>query len=596
MSNFFKYLKPKADLSKHGFDLSQRKVLTMPAGALLPVLNLPCVPGDYHEIRVSDLLRAMPLQTAAFVRAKQQIDFFFVPYVQLWRRWPSFISQRKDPVSTATIGQPLYAPNFSIGSLLGTLLNLNQTLAVDSCNFGLFHGAIRLLDLLGYGNFLPLCSTTPLGSASATTTGTDDTTAGQFFNSTYQALNEKYMNLWPILAYNKIWSDYYRNPYWDTTVNPRIFNVDNIEGTSVANSHISSSLFSDMFQLRYRSWKKDYFTSLLPDSQFGGVSIASLQPDFALNASPVNNDSSRLVLYQASTTTGGRRIGVQGLPNDTFFTAETGISVLELRKAEALQAWREKVIRAGYRSKDNSLAHFGVAPQFEEDSHALFLGSVESNIVIDDVTATAQTNEGSGGVLGDLGGKGVSFQNNGEKINFKCSDFGVIMAIMSVVPENEYNSYGFDKDKTLIEPFDYFTPEFQNLGLEPVQFSECNLFYEVEEGANRTMGFAPRYHMYKSAYDKIHGELCHKPSDSLVPHWKGQFRHWVTPMTKLQTYYASSFVGFEIGKNMYITPSILDPVFYEAYDGFQSTDQFVCDIHFDIKSVRPMSVLGLPQF
>lgn len=41
-----------------------------------------------------------------------------------------------------------------------------------------------------------------------------------------------------------------------------------------------------------------------------------------------------------------------------------------------------------------------------------------------------------------------------------------------------------------------------------------------------------------------------------------------------------------------IDPKVLDPIFSFNYDGRTMTDQFMINSYFDIKAVRPMSVVG----
>ena len=79
--NVMKQLKPSANLGRNAFDLSHRNVFTANFGELLPCCCIETVPSeDYIEIKPSDLVRAMPLVTSPFLRAKQHIDFWFVPY------------------------------------------------------------------------------------------------------------------------------------------------------------------------------------------------------------------------------------------------------------------------------------------------------------------------------------------------------------------------------------------------------------------------------------------------------------------------------------------------------------------------------------
>jgi hypothetical protein len=44
----------------------------------------------------------------------------------------------------------------------------------------------------------------------------------------------------------------------------------------------------------------------------------------------------------------------------------------------------------------------------------------------------------------------------------------------------------------------------------------------------------------------------------------------------------------------YVNPSCLDTIFLQSADGRQQTDQFMLNVNFNFKAVRPMSDLGLP--
>ena len=86
---------------------------------------------------------------------------------------------------------------------------------------------------------------------------------------------------------------------------------------------------------------------------------------------------------------------------------------------------------------------------------------------INSIEATAATGESVNGNVGDIAATGTSVIN-GNKIKFECRDFGIILCICSFTPQAEYCSNMIDKANTLYEQFDYFTPEFQNIGLEAV--------------------------------------------------------------------------------------------------------------------------------
>lgn len=69
-------LNPTHKPNRSGKDLSHRRVLSLKAGELLPVLCEEMVPNDYFEVDTASLLRTFPLRTAAFLRARVHYDFF----------------------------------------------------------------------------------------------------------------------------------------------------------------------------------------------------------------------------------------------------------------------------------------------------------------------------------------------------------------------------------------------------------------------------------------------------------------------------------------------------------------------------------------
>ena len=74
------------------------------------------------------------------------------------------------------------------------------------------------------------------------------------------------VNLIPLLAYQKIYYDFFSNSQWEKH-KAYSYNVDYWSGTSAV------SLVTDMIQLRYANYPKDYFMGMLPSSQYGSVAV-----------------------------------------------------------------------------------------------------------------------------------------------------------------------------------------------------------------------------------------------------------------------------------------------------------------------------------
>ena len=77
-------------LPRNAFDLSHHSYFTSPAGLLLPAYVEDVNPGDFFKISVENFTRTQPGATAAFVRLKENVDFYFVPYRLIWRWFSEF--------------------------------------------------------------------------------------------------------------------------------------------------------------------------------------------------------------------------------------------------------------------------------------------------------------------------------------------------------------------------------------------------------------------------------------------------------------------------------------------------------------------------
>lgn len=600
--NVMKLIKPSPHRARNDFDLSHRHLYSINFGELLPSTCIDVVPGDHIRLRASDLMRAIPMVTSPFLRAKQHLDVWFVPYSDLWHNFNQFIVQKREPLSSA-LRFSSFCPHFNIGDAYRAVTGngSSATITNDMVGRPYLDGAKKIWDLLGYG---------------------------MFTEGTYS------VNPWRLLAYNKIWYDEYRQQYYDDGMfglsdfsgelpfNNEIgasylFNVDDMQCNSVVTSDMMNRLSADvgsvgnqrllaaMFQMRYRCWKKDLFTGLLPSTQFGAVSTVPL--DATLDVTYLNtfklktpyqnpNYNSFLYLNHLTGMVGYKEssAGTDTPPDAQFNMIGTdnlqkyivsnvsaqgiqGFDILALRKSEAVQIWRENALRAGNRVKDNMTAHYGVEPRTPRDHRATYLGSVSAPINIGDVTSTAQTGDSTNGVLGDVAGKGLSSFDD-KVFDFDSKDFGVIMVMHSVLPEAEYNSTGIDRMNQLIECEDYFIPEYENLGFEPVQRVDFR-----SDLTNQVMGYAPRYIGYKQKLDKVFGEFRNY-GDNV-----GMFAPWASP--NFRNFQIITGDGSLSKSAFYVAPQTYNINFVV---GVSQSDQFLVDMYFDVDAVRPMSVLGLP--
>lgn len=577
--NLMKLLKPSHTQGRNVFDLSHRRVFSANFGELRPVLSLETVPGDHIKINVSDLVRALPMVTSPFLRVKQHLDLYFVPYSDIWRNFNEFMVQKSEP-SSAALKQSKFLPHISAYQLYE---NMERGLAQDVVGLGYKKGSCKLLNDLGYGDF------------------TD-----KYFNNDDDAPK---VNLFRLAAYNSIWYHYYRQAYYDDGKRglpnydaAALFNFDDYVCSTEADSDFMSTAFpaqrlNAMCQLRYRLWKKDLFTGLLPASQFGNVSSYDLP--FGVDAGAASTGIRNLVadftsgsfgvsgaLHQryTSSTDGGSPNSRTVVPSSTTSSPIDiyySLDALSLRRIEAVQIWRENALRAGNRVSDNMRAHYGDKPAYARDGVPTYLGSIDSPLNIGDVNATAEVGSSINQQLGDVAGKGLA-SLNGRVAEFTARDFGVIMGIWSMLPEAEYNAYGIDRNNQLLEMEDFFIPEYQNLGLEGV--SSLN-FRSVSLTSEKIVGYAPRYYGYKTMLDKCYGDM--------MTHWNtsdGLFRMWCSPKKDVDDVFSSSPSTIPLSV-LYVNPKLFDVNFaVSAAD----VDQVICDMFFDIPAARRMSITGMP--
>lgn len=571
MNNVFSNQRKKAHLQRNAFDLSHSDIFSMAPGMLLPCHVSEVNPGEYFEFNPQVYTRTMPLNSAAFVRLKQHVEFFFVPMRTLCRQWNQWIVGTKYPISSISALNAFQEElGFSFDLLdVGSVAYTNSVATAGSTNifgFQLGFDALRLLDLLGYGvNVSNAKSVSDFHKANAS--------------------KSLAVNPFRLLAYQKIYYDHYRNPLYEQN-DPSAFNIDDKFGTSTV------ALWNDckkFLTLRYRNWSKDYFTSVSPSWQgadyvYSGSSIdmtkvldlGTYSPNANGNMSPVTLDPRNAV---ASALKGSSVGGVESgqLGSSTGVSQHPVLSIANLRAAYALDKLYRLSISAGDGDYGSQIrAHYGF-DAVHDDWKSSFIGGTSAPVSISEVVTTATTEQAP---TGDIYGKGASF--NSGKFSFTAKEHGIIMGIISIVPEADYQSNQIDRFNTKFYREEYFQPEFADLGKQPLYSNEVNFAPEGSALINSVIGFTNRYMEYKTAVDRVHGNFA-----------GGNLKQWAAPrnnpLIKVSDALAVTAVSLKVD------PRILNPIMSVEFNGSESTDQFIVDCSIGVKSIRPMSVSGEPM-
>lgn len=433
-------------------------------------------------------------------------------------------------------------------------------------------------------------------------------------------------NLWSVLAYNKFFSEYYRNTYYDLKFGVYridggllyeydyvyLFNLDDYFQGMFDSLNCDSQIFNRllcMFAVKPHAYKKDLFTGVLPSSQFGDVELMVTDNDFhKLLGNQINDSTASLESGQIYTLNGTSQAG-RGVyefqsnsssypvtSNEYRFDPALAISVLETRRADAMQRFKERMLRAGVDAKDIFKAHGWSEPKSEAQYDPIFIGSFDGRLDINVVSSTSETADVQ---LAQLGANATAVVE-GHKVKISTSDFGVLMVLFHIDKEAPYDAYGMRPEHTFTEAFDYPYPELQNISLAPVPSEFLNLYNDIN--IQSVIGFLPRAIGYKTAVDKVHGEfyssIPYTPKvtdpreqasgletgqDSFIT---GIFSDWVAPKEDIRSFNNISF--------LYISPRCTDPIFKVAANSRQDTDNFVINARFDCYAVEPLPVIGLP--
>lgn len=421
-----------------------------------------------------------------------------------------------------------------------------------------------------------------------------------------------YYNAYPLFAYNKIFYDYFRNTYYDDNYDVRCYNMDFVDCSSPQSSRILiGDLPARFFMLEMHQYKKDMFTGIMPSTQFGAVSVLSM--DVQLSGDTENNGFYLLPNGSpASTGTGylGLNNGIltnfssSAQPNITHVhslengTGRTSLNPLDLKRVEALQQFRQDLLRAGNRTEDIFKQIYGAEPKSQLSEKPYFIDAVSNPINVNPVIATANTGTENNGQLGDIASRGmISGKNIDAK--FSSNDFGVIIVLSYVVPEVMYNSTRIDPHLANLSPEEHFIPHFMNLGFEPLYRMFLSNYHNAE-ARNNSVGFALPYLEFKTDIDLAHGafaemlssDVTPRPggSDNVLLNFRGSLAQWVVVRSDMQQELTTTL------RNFYINPSVLDTIFVQESGDDYETDQFISYTSISDDCVRQMSELGLPNF
>jgi hypothetical protein len=451
--------------SRNSFDVSARNLFTAKIGELLPCAVYEMNPGDSIRIDASYFTRTAPLQTAAFTRLRENVQFFFVPYSQLWKYFNTQVLNMTSSASGQDVsriatspfanekvstGMPyvaysalhkyLYKMGQAAKSKLGTSSLDNFTNSVfDNNGEYRWSASSKLLQLLGYGRF-------------------------DYQNMSYTDFSDQAVSgmthlpnvsIFRLLAYQKICNDHYQFRQWQG-YDASLCNVDYISpsGSMDLSSHLDLIDFTsgkhadrlNFLDLRFSNLPLDYLNGVLPTAQFGSESVVSLgdssdSVDVVINDLMFNRPSDMSTdnhQVMASYELRGS-LPFQNAPDGKTFIGEStngqtfsksterfsslygslsssgssplgmSLSVAALRQAYAAQKYKEIQLANDVDFASQIEAHFGVKPKHADDI-SYFIGGSSSMIDINPIVNQNLSGDGQADYKASPIGNGSAYQ------------------------------------------------------------------------------------------------------------------------------------------------------------------------------------------
>ena len=323
----------KNKVNRNAFDLSHRHMFTAQVGELLPVFSQWVNPNETFKIGYSGKTRTAALNTDAFTRIRENIQYYFVPFQSLWKYFEQqvnnltrgdsgqniskFASSSTDPASVSTsmpyisyvdlagwletmyehaleaLNYYIATPNHSAQGFVDYCAKSSSFSDVFICDGYRLCRAAKLLTALGYGNFVNVVQYDIYANAVAFMS-TQNWSLPAFKTSKFGLrltdfeaqfiYNSPNLSLFPLLAYHKICNDHYRNEKWQP-FEPWTCNIDYLDpdGSMNAKNFIDdapfTTLMASILDLENSNLPIDYFTSVLPRAQYGDESAATVSVD-----------------------------------------------------------------------------------------------------------------------------------------------------------------------------------------------------------------------------------------------------------------------------------------------------------------------------
>ena len=260
-------------------------------------------------------------------------------------------------------------------------------------------------------------------------------------------------------------------------------------------------------------------------------------------------------------------VSLNGVKFNSAFTAQ------QLRSLIALSVWQERNALTNGSYGQFVKVHYDEFPK-NQFCEPVYIGGTTS---LFNVSAVVQTSASQDGSTPQGNPSGIGGSSNSNSIGkFHSSDFGYIMALMTIIPDTVYTQT-VDHHFFETTPDDFYSPEFEQLSYQPILNKQL-VVTGSESDDNNLFGYSNRYVYLKSRDSVARGMLSLPASVDAYYHSYVQSR---------------SFASTPKLSQQFVT--VYPPNIDRSMLAYPGSPAFICQFYSGVSVVKPLSYVAKPN-